>query len=265
MIVLPAAGRQPLAAGRWHISWLLCCRRPMPSSLFGCGRPRSHCHRCRRGAGLSAGSKPWQRTSWSSSASGRHCCLGGKAQWQPGKAVHRAAHLAMGVVHPPPAARKSCHPSSSALPVSIVVVIAGIITSSHRSIVVVVVNTGPHNLHCCHCPCLRHCSSHCYCCQRRSCSPPLMVGCCVTYSVVCRLICHLPFSSSCDRNTFAAGHQPPSPIANLRHALSYPSPSPLLSLVGCCILCPPSSIPTEPLSYKRFHVPTFGLILTYLE
>jgi hypothetical protein len=47
--------------------------------------------------------------------------------------------------------------------------------------------------------------------------------------------------------------QPPSPaFANLRRPLSRlscpgcPSPSPLLLMVGCCVLCTPSSIPTEP-------------------
>ena len=92
--------------------------------------------------------------------------------------------------------------------------------------------------------CLRHLGSRCYCRQRRRCSPPLMVGCCVAYSVVCRPICHTPLSSSCDRQHFR--RRPPSPIANLCQPLSYPSPSPLPSMVGCCIPCPPSSIPTEP-------------------
>ena len=110
---------------------------------------------------------------------------------------------------------------------------------------------GPHSLRCRHRPCLvRHHGSHCCCRQRRRCSPPSMVGCCVAYSVVCRPICYSPLSSSCDCQLFR--RRPPSSIADLRQPLfyrscpSHPSPSPLPSMVGCCVLRPPSSIPTEP-------------------
>ena len=64
-----------------------------------------------------------------------------------------------------------------------------------------------------------------------------------TKDVVCP-ICHPPLSSSCDCQHFL--RRPPSPIANLRQPLSYPSPLPLPSMVGCCVPRPPSSIPTEP-------------------
>jgi len=99
----------------------------------------------------------------------------------------------------------------------------------------VIVVSGPHNLHCHHRPCLRHCCSCCCCRQCRCWSPPLMI------------------------------RWPPAPIANLCQPLSYPSPSLLLSMLGCCILRPPSSIPTKPPSWQHFHLPTFGLILTYWE
>jgi hypothetical protein len=76
----------------------------------------------------------------------------------------------------------------------------------------------------------------------------LMVGCCVAYSVVCLPVCHPRFCYCAIANTFAVGRRPPSPIANLCQPLSYPSPSPLPSMVGCCIRRLPSSIPTEPTS-----------------
>jgi hypothetical protein len=65
------------------------------------------------GAGLSAGTKPWWKTSWSSSASSRHRRLGGKGRWQPDKALPRATHPVMQVVRPPAAAGQSRRPSSS--------------------------------------------------------------------------------------------------------------------------------------------------------
>ena len=55
--------------------------------------------------------------------------------------------------------------------------------------------------------------------------------CCITYSVVCSLICHPPLSSSCNRQHFR--RRPPSPITKLCQLMSYPSPSPLLSMVCC--------------------------------
>jgi len=100
------------------------------------------------GAGLSAGTKPWRRTSWSSSTSGHRCSLSGEARWQPDEAVRCATHPVMRVVGPPAAAGQSRRPSSSALPVSIVVGIAGIVVSSRHRVVVFIV-AGPHNLHCC--------------------------------------------------------------------------------------------------------------------
>jgi len=69
-------------------------------------------------------------------------------------------------------------------------------------------------------------------------------GCCAAYSVVCHPICHPPPSLLRDRQHFC--RWPPSPIANLRQPLSYPSPLPLPSMVGCCVLRPPNSILTEP-------------------
>ena len=170
--------------------------------------------------GLSAGTKPWRRTSWSSSASGRRRCLGGEERWRPDKAVRRAAHPAMRVVRPPVAAGQSRRLSSSALLVSVVIVIVGIVASLCPCVIVVVV-AGPHNLHCRHRPCLRHRSSRCCCRQCRRCSPTLMVGCCVAYSVVCRPICHPQISSSCDHQHFrrrppAAGGRPLSPTFTSR-------------------------------------------------
>ena len=135
--------------------------------------------------------------------------------------------------------------------------------------VIVVVVAGPHSLYCCHRPCLRLCGSHCCCHQCRHCSPPLMVGCCVAYSFVCHPLCHLPLSSLCDHQHFR--RRPPSPIADLCQPLFYrscpghPSPLPIPSMVGCCVLRPPSSIPTELPIRKRFHVPTFGLIFDLLR
>jgi hypothetical protein len=84
-----------------------------------------------------------------------------------------------------------------------------VITSSRRCVVIIVV-ASPHNLHCHHYPCLRHHGSRCCCRQCRGCSPPLMVGCCVAYSVVCRPICHPPLLSSCDRQHFR--RRPPAAI-----------------------------------------------------
>ncbi len=60
-----------------------------------------------------AGTKPWRRTCWSSSASGHRRRLGGEARWRPDKALRRAAHPAMQVVRPPAAAGQSRRPSSS--------------------------------------------------------------------------------------------------------------------------------------------------------
>jgi hypothetical protein len=68
------------------------------------------------GAGLSASTKPWRRTSWSSSASGHRRRLDGEARWRPDKAVRRAAHPVMRLVRPPAAAGQSRCPSSSAPP-----------------------------------------------------------------------------------------------------------------------------------------------------
>jgi len=65
------------------------------------------------GAGLSAGTKPWRRTSWSSSASGRHRCLGGEARWQPHEAVRHTVHPVMRAIRPPAFAGQSRCLSSS--------------------------------------------------------------------------------------------------------------------------------------------------------
>ena len=124
-------------------------------------------------------------------------------------------------------------------------------------VIVVLVVAGPHSLCCCHRPCLRHCSSLCCCRHRRRCRPRSMVGCCIAHSIVCGPICHLPLSSSCKCQHFC--RRPQSPITNLCHPLSChscpcrPSPPPLPSMVGCCVLPPPSSIPTEPPSLKGFQ------------
>jgi len=64
-------------------------------------------------AGLSAGMKPWRRTSWSSSASSHHCRLSGEARWRSDEAVCCAAHPVMRVVRPPAAAGKSGRPSET--------------------------------------------------------------------------------------------------------------------------------------------------------
>ena len=53
--------------------------------------------------------------------------------------------------------------------------------------------------------------------QCRRCSPPLMVGCCVAYSVVCRPICHTLLSSSCNRHHFC--RRPPAAIPYRRPSL----------------------------------------------
>ena len=158
---------------------LLCCRRPaLVSLIFG---PNAVVI-AGSGAGLSVGTKPLRRTSWSSSASGHHIFHGSKA---------RGPALAA---------------------------------------VVVVSEAGPHSLRCRHRPCLHHYGSHCCCRKCHRCSP------------------HLPLSSSCNCQHFC--RQPPPPIADLHQPLFYPScpghPSPLLppSMVGCCVLHPPSSIPT---------------------
>jgi len=84
------------------------------------------------------------------------------------------------------------------------------------------------------------------------CSPPLMDGCCVAHSVVCRPICNPPLSSSWDCQHFLCRLQSPITIPNFRQPLSChscpsrPSPLPLPSMDGCCVLCLPSSTPTEP-------------------
>ena len=65
------------------------------------------------------------------------------------------------------------------------------------------------------------------CCRRRCrCRPPSMVGCCVAHSAVCP-------------------YRRPSPATARCSCPMRPSPPTLLSMVGCCFLCPPSSIPTE--------------------
>ena len=79
------------------------------------------------------------------------------------------------------------------------------VVSSFRRIVVVI--AGLHRLCCRHRTCLRHRGSHC-CCHR--CSSPSMVGCCVTYAVVCRLICHPPLLLLCDRQHFC--RRPPATV-----------------------------------------------------
>ena len=76
------------------------------------------------------------------------------------------------------------------------------------------------------------------------CSPPSMVGCCAAYSIVCHPICHPSPLLLRKHQHFCCW--PPSLIANLPQPLSYPSPLPLPSMVGCCVLCPPNSILTEP-------------------
>jgi len=96
----------------------------------------------------------------------------------------------------------------------------GIVALSHRHVVVILV-IGPPSLCWCHRPCLRYYGSRCCWRQRHHCSPPSMVGCCVTYSVVCCLICHPPLSSLCDHQHFC--RRPPSPIADLCQLLFYRS------------------------------------------
>jgi hypothetical protein len=98
MIVSPAAGRR-------RISLLLYRRRPdvfVVVVVVAGG-----------GAGLSAGTKPWRRTCWSSSASSRCRRLGSEARWRPDEALRHAAHPAMQVVRPPAAAGQLRRPSSS--------------------------------------------------------------------------------------------------------------------------------------------------------
>ena len=70
-------------------------------------------------------------------------------------------------------------------------------------------------------------------------------------------------------DAFSAG--PPSPFAYHRQPLScrsfteHQSLLPLLLMVGCCILRPPSSIPTTSPSQNVSSFHPLGLILTYLE
>ena len=71
------------------------------------------------GADLSVGTKPWWRTSWSSSASGHCCCLGGEVRWRPDQAKCRITHPAMRVVGPLTVARQSRHLSSSSQSASV--------------------------------------------------------------------------------------------------------------------------------------------------
>jgi hypothetical protein len=160
----------------------------------------------------------------------------------------------------------SCSPASESLSASsassshcVVTSLASlsrcIVVSSHHCVVVsschyvvVVVVAGLHRLRCRYCTCLRHRVSRCCCCQRRRCSPLLMVGCCVAYSIVCLPVCHPPLLLLCDRQHFCRRPLPAVPYRHLRQPLSYPSPSPLPSMVGCCIRRLPSSIPTEPTS-----------------
>ena len=112
---------------------------------------------------------------------------------------------------------------------------------------------GSHSL-CCrhrchHHPCLCCCNS-CCCCHHCRCRPPSMVGCCVAPSFVCHPIRHPLLSSLCNCQHFS--RWPLSPITNLCQPLfccscpGRPSPLPLPSMVGCWVLPPPSSIPTEP-------------------
>ena len=69
----------------------------------------------------------------------------------------------------------------------------------------------------------------------------------------------------------ASSTGPPSSFVDNRQPLSccsfseHQSPSPLPLKVGCCILRPPSSIPTTSPSRKHYQFPLLGLILTYLK
>ena len=67
------------------ILFLLWCRRPAPSLLFGPDAVIVVVIITGGGAGLPASTEPWRRTSWSSSASGRCRRLGGEAWWRPDK------------------------------------------------------------------------------------------------------------------------------------------------------------------------------------
>jgi hypothetical protein len=108
MIVSPAAGRRPP-----EFLLLLCCRWLASSSLFVPDVVVVIVVIAGGGTGLSVGTKPWWKTSWSSSASSRHRRLSSKLRWQPDKAVRRATHPVMQVVRPPATVGQSHHPSSS--------------------------------------------------------------------------------------------------------------------------------------------------------
>jgi len=195
------------------------------------------------GAGLSAGMKPWLRTSWSSSASGRCRRLGGEAWWRLDEAVCRAAHPVMRALRPPAAARQSHRPSSSPWSASVEDTDddgddvddggGGLWQRGQRDpvavLVVVIVDNDSDDG-----------DKRIVEAEQRGRTTKDVVS--PTLLSAARFVISL--SSSCDHQHFR--RQPPSPIANLRQPLSYPSPSPLLSMVGCCVPHPPSSIPTEP-------------------
>ena len=140
------------ATGRRRILSLLCHWRPVPSLLFGRGRPRPRC--CRRGQrrGPVGGHEAVAENQLPAGPPALAAII-----------VVSAARLGGGRMKP--CAAPPCRPSSDAgsttprrrrravtssvllpLTVSIVVGIVGIIASSRRHFVVAVV-TGPHNIH----------------------------------------------------------------------------------------------------------------------
>jgi hypothetical protein len=87
--------------------------------------------------------------------------------------------------------------------------------------------------------------------------PPSMVGCCVTYSVVCHPIYHQLPSSSCNHQHFC--RQPPSPIANLCQPLSYPSNLPLPSMVVAVFSARPAAYQLNHQAENVFMFPHLDL------
>ena len=129
--------------------------------------------------------------------------------------------------------------------VSIIVGIVDIVTSLHRCIVIIVV-AGPHSLCCRHHSCLRHSGSCCCCRQLLRCSPPSTIN----GWLLCHLLRCLPpnLSSAAFVVVQSSTLLPPAAVPYCQ-----PLPAAVLSIKfaapvdgGCCVLCPPSSIPTEP-------------------
>ena len=140
------------AAGRRRILSLLCHWRPVPSLLFGRGRPRPRC--CRRGQrrGPVGGHKAVAENQLPAGPPALAAIivvsaarLGG-GRMKPCAAPPRRPSGDAGSTTP--RRRRRAVTSSVLLPltVSIVVGIVGIIASSRRHFVVAVV-TGPHNIH----------------------------------------------------------------------------------------------------------------------